>query len=78
MQTASSRHLDELDEGLQDRHTQPERGKMRDDVRPGSWSQLVRRHVLFYTFTDEAVLVQRVLHGSTDPTVHLPHDESAI
>ncbi len=74
----ADRYLDELDEGLQDCRAQPERGNIRDDVRPGYWSQLVRRHVLFYTFTDEAILLQRVLHGSMDPTIHLPDDESAI
>lgn len=27
---------------------------------------LVRRHVIFYTFTDDEVMIRRVLHGSMD------------
>jgi toxin ParE1/3/4 len=71
----ADRYLDELDGGLQECGTDPERGKHRDDVRPGYWSRLIRRHVAFYTFTDAEVVVQRVLHASMDPDLHWDHDD---
>ena len=43
-------------------------------MRSGYRSPLVRRHVIFYTFTDDSVLVQRVLHGSMDPELRLQDD----
>jgi toxin ParE1/3/4 len=71
----ADRYLDELDAGLHECGAEPERGKQRDEVRPGYWSLLIRRHVAFYTFTDNEVLVQRVLHGSMDPSLRLPEEE---
>ena len=47
----ADRYLDELDEGLQKGSTEPEGGKQRAALRPGYWSKLVRKHVVFYTFT---------------------------
>ncbi|MHC4390096.1 MAG: type II toxin-antitoxin system RelE/ParE family toxin [Planctomycetota bacterium] len=63
----ADRYLDQLDEGLQTCGAEPEGGRQRDAVRPGYWSKLIRKHVAFYTFTDDEVLIQRVLHGSMDP-----------
>ena len=71
----ADRYLDQLDEGLQKCGAEPEGGKQRDTLRAGYWSKLVRKHVVFYTFTDDEVLVQRVLHGSMDPGRHLPAAE---
>jgi toxin ParE1/3/4 len=71
-------YVDELEKGLRECGAEPEQGKPREDVRPGYWSRLVRKHVVFYTFSDPEILVQRVLHGSMDPTLHLPGDESEI
>ncbi len=67
----ADRYLDELDAGLQECGAEAERGKRRDEVRPGYWSLLIRKHVAFYTFTDDEVLVQRVLHGNMEPDPHL-------
>ena len=67
----ADRDLDELDAGLRKRLIEPEHGRRRDDVRPGCWSRLIRRHVAFNRSTDSEVLVLRVLHGSMDPDVHL-------
>ena len=67
----ADRYLDELDDGLLKCGAEPEDGKQRDTVRPGYCSRLVRRHIVFYTFTDDEVLIQRVLHGSMDPTRHV-------
>ena len=67
----ADRYLDELDVGLQECRAEPERGKDHQAVRPGYWSKLIRKHVAFYTFNDDEVLIQRVLHGSTDPPRHV-------
>ena len=67
----ADRYLDELDGGLQQCGVEPERGKDRESVRPGYWSRRARKHVVFYTFSDTVVLIQRVLHGSMDPSRHV-------
>ena len=67
----ADRYLDELDAGLRNCGIKPEAGKQRDAVRAGYWSSLVRKHVVFYTFTDKEVLIQRVLHCSMDPIRHV-------
>lgn len=71
----ADRYLDELDAGLQECSAEPDRGKRCDDVRTSYWSRLILRHVAFYTFTDDEVLVQRVLHSSMEPDLHLPEEE---
>jgi len=71
----ADRYLGELDAGLRECGAEPERGKCRDAVRPGYWSRLIRRLVAFYTFTADEVLIQRVLHGSMDPDLHLDDDD---
>ena len=70
----ADRYLEELGEGLRLCGTTPERGRDRGLVRDGYRSLLVRRHVIFYTFSDEYVRIQRVLHGSMDPTLHVLDD----
>lgn len=67
----ADRYLDELGVGLHCCGAEPERGRRRDEVRLGYWSCLIRRHVAFYTVTADVVLIQRVLHGSMDPDLHL-------
>lgn len=70
----ADRYLDQLDAGLRQCRAEPESGKPRDEVRPGYWSLLIRRHVAFYTFTADEVLLQRVLHGSMEPDLHLDEE----
>ena len=67
----ADRYLDALGDGLRECAAEPECGRRRDEVRPGYWSLLVRRHVAFYTFTADEVLIRRVLHGSMDPDRHV-------
>ncbi len=67
----ADRYLDELDDGLRKCGAEPETGKRRDGVRAGYWSRLVRKHIVFYTFSDDVVLIQRVLHASMDPSRHV-------
>ena len=63
-------YLDALAAAISACGEEPERGRPRDDVRPGSWSRLAVRHVIFYRFDDEQVVVQRVLHAAMDPRRH--------
>jgi toxin ParE1/3/4 len=70
----ADRYLEELAEGLRSCATRPSRGRRRDDLRPGYRSLLLVRHVAFYTVLDDAVVVQRVLHGSMDPDQNLDDD----
>lgn len=70
----ADRYLEDLGKGLRECGARPERGRCRDDVRTGYWSRLLRRHVVFYTFDDEEVLIRRVLHGSMDPDQNLDHE----
>ena len=67
----ADRYLDELDAGMRKRGAEPAGGKQQEAVRSGYWSSRVRKHVVFYTFSDDEVLIQRVLHGSMDPTRHV-------
>lgn len=71
----ADRYLDELDEGMRTCGSEPEKGTRRDALRPGYWSRLVRKHVAFYTFTDDEVVIGRVLHGGMDADLHLPSKE---
>ncbi len=70
----ADRYLDELDAGLHECGAEPECGRRREEVRPGYWSVLVRRHVAFYTVTADEVLIQRVLHGSMEPDLHVDEE----
>ncbi len=67
----ADRYLDELDDGLQKCRAAPEEGRQRHAIRPDYWSRLVRKHVVFYTFTNDEVLIRRVLHGSMDLPRHV-------
>ena len=59
-------YLDELEGGMRACAADPESGKDRDSLRRGYRSRPIRKHVVFYTFGTDQVLVQRVLHGSMD------------
>ena len=67
----ADRYLDELDVGLQKCRAAPEEGRQRHAIRPDYWSRLVRKHVVFYTFTDAEVRIRRVLHEVMDVGRHL-------
>jgi len=70
----ADRYLDQLAAGLQSCTSRPSRGRCRDDLRPGYRSVLLARHVAFYTVHSDAIVVQRVLHGSMDPDQNLDDD----
>jgi toxin ParE1/3/4 len=70
-ESQADHYLDQLEDGLQKCGAEPEDGEQREAIRPGYWSRLVRKHIAFYTFTDDRVLIQRVLHGSMDPPRHV-------
>ena len=64
-------YLDELVAGIEGLSTHPELGYSRDDIRAGYRSLNVSRHIVFYTVTEEQVLIVRVLHKSVDVQRHL-------
>jgi len=66
----ADRYLNEIDAGMRKSQCEPTSGKPREAVPPGYWSRLVRKHVVFHTFTNDEVLIQRVFHGSMNPTRH--------
>ncbi len=70
----ADRYLDLIESGLRLCCAEPGRGRCRDDVRPGYRSLLISRHIAFYTVGDDEVTIQRVLHGSMDPDLHLEDD----
>jgi len=66
----ANRYLDTLRAALISCGEAPERGRSRDEVRPGTRSIQTGRHVIYYRFDDQQVVVQRVLHGAMDPSLH--------
>jgi toxin ParE1/3/4 len=44
----------------------PRSGRARSELARGLRSFVFRRYVVFYSLTDEGVLIERVLHGSRD------------
>lgn len=46
--------------------SQPMTGRARDELRPGLRSVVVEYYAVFFTFTDDEVLVRRIVHTSRD------------
>ena len=69
--TQADRYLLSLDDAIQQLATQPETGRSLDTIRPGYRSIQVGRHIVFYTFTDDALSIRRVLHERMDVGRHL-------
>lgn len=67
----ADRYLSALEDGIQKLVGEPENGKQRDSLRNGYWSQRIKHHVVFYTFTDNELRIRRVLHEVMDPDIHL-------
>jgi plasmid stabilization system protein ParE len=70
----ADRYLAAIEVGLRACAFAPEHGRPREEVLPGHWSRLIRLHVAFCTFTDDEVVLRRVLHASMDPDEHLDDD----
>jgi toxin ParE1/3/4 len=64
-------YLRKIDAALGRLAEDPEVGRSVKTILAGYWSLHVGRHVVFYTFTDEAVSVRRVLHDQMDMKRHL-------
>ena len=67
----AARYLRQLNDRIMELAAKPERGKSREALRAGYYSIRVGRHVVFYTFTDQMVGIERVLHGQMDMGRHL-------
>lgn len=67
----ADRYLVRLEHGIRELTEHPERGASRDELRPGYRSKRIEHHVVFYTFTDDELLVRRVLHEAMDVGRHV-------
>ena len=67
----AARYLLRLDERIQALAADPTRGKSVESIRVGYHSIRVGRHVVFYTYTDQAVGMERLLHDQMDMGRHL-------
>jgi len=67
----ADKHLDELDDGIQQLARNPELGARRDYVREGCRVLFVNRHAIYYTVMASTIHVVRVLHGQMDPGIYL-------
>lgn len=67
----ADRYLDQLEVELRQCGSHPGSGRRRDCVHSGCRSKVIHKHVAFYTVTDSDVVIQRVLHGSMDPELHV-------
>jgi toxin ParE1/3/4 len=66
----ADRYVRQLHEAIQLLASEPERGKSREEIKPGYFSIHVGRHVAFYVFSDEMVGIDRVLHDQMDAPRH--------
>jgi len=62
------RYRAQLNQAMRSLLDHPERGRPRDEFYAGCRSLVVEQHVVFYYLTDDAIVIDRVLHGSQDPT----------
>jgi toxin ParE1/3/4 len=62
------RYRAQLYQGMRGLLDYPERGRPRDELYAGCRSVLVEHHVVYYYLTDDAIVIDRVLHGSEDTT----------
>lgn len=67
----AARYLGRLNERITELAETAEQSKARDTIRPGYFSIHVGRHLVFYTFTDEIVGIERVLHDQMEFERHL-------
>ncbi len=49
----------------------PQLGPLRSELREGTRCKQHRKHLIFYRFTDDTVLIQRILHHSQFAPAHL-------
>jgi len=67
----ADRYLRRLNDRIMELAGEPERGKPQKAIRTGYYSIRIARHVVFYTFTDKFVGIERVLHSQMDMDRHL-------
>lgn len=67
----ADKYLDELDKGISLLADNPELGISRDEVREGYRVLFINNHAIYYTLTQTAILIVRVLHEQMDSGRHL-------
>lgn len=63
---ARQRYLGQIKERLKALLENPELGPVREDIRPGTRSLTVGRHIVFYRLASDAVEIIRILHHAMD------------
>ncbi len=67
----ATRYLRKVNDRIAELAAEPERGKSQEAIRPGYYSARIGRHVIYYTFTDQSLGIERVLHDQMDFDRHL-------
>ena len=67
----ADRYLRKLSEAIHQLSEEPQGGKDQARIRADYYSIHVGRHIVFYTFNDQMVGVERVLHDQMDFGRHL-------
>ena len=49
----------------------PSQGRKCDHIRPGLMRYAEGRHVIYYRWSEDVVVIVRVLHDAMDPALHL-------
>ena len=66
----ADKYLDELDSRMRSLAYNPGKGAKREHVRNAYRVLFVGSHAIYYTATQTAIHIIRVLHGSMDPDSH--------
>lgn len=62
----AEKYLTEIEDVFQSLLTNPELGKMRNEIKVGLYSFPKDNHIIFYRILDNHIRIARVLHGSRD------------
>jgi toxin ParE1/3/4 len=64
--TRADKFIDALTERFVTLSRSPRAGRSRPEIEPGLRSFSFRNYVIFYSLTEEGLVIERVLHGSRD------------
>lgn len=67
----AEKYIREIQEAIERVAVDPDRGRVRDEVRSGYRSYAVGSHAVFYVLRADHVAVIRILHQRMDPSRHL-------
>lgn len=67
----ANKYILEIEDSIKAVGADPSKGKSSDKIRAGYFRRSVNSHMLFYTATDGAVIIRRVLHQSMQFDLHI-------